>query len=58
MGKRIILLKNFMTGGITMLPNDSTMSSVRTLNLIRSTKLNINNCNNLKSLTVIAYTLC
>ncbi len=34
------------------------MSSSRTQNLIRSRKLNINNCNSLKRLTAIAYTLC
>ena len=34
------------------------MSSSRTQNLIRSRNLNINNCNSLKSLTAIAYTLC
>ncbi len=34
------------------------MSSSRTQNLIRSTKFNINNCNSLKRLTAIAYTLC
>lgn len=28
------------------------------LNLIRSRKNNINNCNSLKRLTTIAYTLC
>lgn len=34
------------------------MSSSRTQNLIKSRKLNINNCNSLKRLTAIAYTLC
>ena len=34
------------------------MGSSRTQNLIRSRKLNINNCNSLKRLTAIAYTLC
>lgn len=34
------------------------MSSSRTQNLVRSKKLNINNCNSLKRLTTIAYTLC
>ena len=34
------------------------MSSSRTRNLIRSRKFNINNCNSLKCLTAIAYTLC
>ena len=34
------------------------MSSSRTQNLIRSRNLNINNCNSLKHLTAIAYTLC
>ena len=34
------------------------MSSSRTQNLIRSIKFNINNCNSLKRLTAIAYTLC
>ena len=34
------------------------MSSSRTLNLIRSRNLIINNCNSLKRLTAIAYTLC
>ena len=34
------------------------MSSSRTINLIRSTNININNCNSLKRLTAIAYTLC
>ena len=34
------------------------MSSSRTQNIIRSRKLNIKNCNSLKYLTTIAYTLC
>ena len=34
------------------------MSSSRTQNLNRSRNLNINNCNSLKRLTAIAYTLC
>ena len=34
------------------------MSSSQTQNLIRSTKFNINNCNSLKRLMAIAYTLC
>lgn len=34
------------------------MSSSRTRNLIRSRNFNINNCNSLKRLTAIAYTLC
>ena len=34
------------------------MSSSRTQNIIRSRNLNINNCNSLKYLTAIAYTLC
>ena len=34
------------------------MSSSLTQNLIRMTKFNINNCNSLKRLTAIAYTLC
>ena len=34
------------------------MSSSRTQNLIKSRKFNINNCNSLKCLTAIAYTLC
>lgn len=34
------------------------MSSSRILNLIKNRKLNINNCNSLKRLTAIAYTLC
>jgi NADH/NAD ratio-sensing transcriptional regulator Rex len=34
------------------------VSSSRTLNLIKSRNLNINNCNSLKRLTAIAYTLC
>jgi hypothetical protein len=34
------------------------MSSSRTQKLIKSTELNINNCNSLKRLTAIAYTLC
>ena len=34
------------------------MSSSRTQNLIRIRNLNINNCNSLKRLTAIAYTLC
>ena len=34
------------------------MSSSRTHNLIRSKNLIINNCNSLKRLTAIAYTLC
>ena len=34
------------------------MSSSRTLDFIRSRNLNINNCNSLKRLTAIAYTLC
>ena len=34
------------------------MSTSQTQNLIRSTKLNIKNCNSLKYLTAIAYTLC
>ena len=34
------------------------MSSSRTLNLIRSRNFIINNCNSLKRLTAIAYTLC
>jgi len=34
------------------------MSSSRTHNLIRSINLIINNCNSLKRLTAIAYTLC
>jgi hypothetical protein len=33
------------------------MSSSRTLNFIRSKKININNRNSLKRLTAIAYTL-
>ena len=34
------------------------MSSSRTQNIIRSRNLNIKNCNSLKYLTAIAYTLC
>ena len=34
------------------------MSSSRIQNLISITKFNINNCNSLKRLTAIAYTLC
>ena len=34
------------------------MSSSHAQNLIRSRNLNINNCNSLKRLTAIAYTLC
>ena len=34
------------------------MSSSRTHNLIRSRNFKINNCNSLKRLTAIAYTLC
>ena len=34
------------------------MSSSRTQNIIRSRNLNIKNCNSLKCLTAIAYTLC
>ena len=34
------------------------MSSSRTQNLIRMIKFNINNCNSLKRLTAIVYTLC
>lgn len=34
------------------------MSSSRTQNLIRMINFNINNCNSLKRLTAIAYTLC
>ena len=34
------------------------MSSSRTQTLIGSRKFNINNCNSLKCLTAIAYTLC
>ena len=34
------------------------ISSSRTQDLIRSKNLNINNCNSLKRLTAIAYTLC
>ena len=34
------------------------MSSSQTQNLIKITKFNISNCNSLKRLTAIAYTLC